>query len=305
MSHVTLVVDNETLEKIINFYEPHQVQNKNPHALFMAKSNNTTITVFKTNKVLFQGKNAKYEASIFKSMVKPLNKQLLTKAYHATNTNHQKNYYLPSIGSDEVGTGDYFGPVIVCAAYLDENHIEKIKHLKLADSKTLTDNEIIKIAPTLFQLLPHSILTVKNETYNELVEQGMNLNEMKARLHQKAVNNVREKINKDDATVIIDQFCSEKNFIKYTNDENWIKRVTFVTKAESQYLSVACASMMARYEFLRVMDDISNKVGMRLQKGASNKVDEQGKRLVKQYGPEILNKIAKVHFKNTEKIFNK
>ena len=35
-------------------------------------------------------------------------------------------YFINSIGSDEVGTGDYFGPIIVCASYVNRKDISQI-----------------------------------------------------------------------------------------------------------------------------------------------------------------------------------
>ena len=52
------------------------------------------------------------------------------------------------------------------------------------------------------------------------------------------------------------------------------------------------------------MDKLSAKYGVMLLKGASDKVDEVGKKIVSKYGKAELNKIAKINFKNTEKILN-
>ena len=261
MANVSITVDDETLKKIIYFYKDDEVENKNPHALFVAKSNDTTITVYKSKKVLFQGKNAETEARIF---------QAIPEKKTSANARNLKSSFpvldpLTSIGSDEVGTGDYFGPVVVCAAYIDQKILDAIKQLKVGDSKAFTDNEIIAVAPKLFQIVPYSLLVVRNEKYNEMVEKGMNLNQMKAVLHQQAIQTLQKKINKN-VPFIIDQFCSEENFIKYTDDPQFIKQAIFTTKAESKYLSVACASIMARYQFLQVMDELSHEVGMKLQK---------------------------------------
>jgi ribonuclease HIII len=298
MATKTILVDDETLKKVLYFYDDYKIENKNPHALMMAKSNNTTITVFKSKKVLFQGENADAEAQIFEG--KTIEKKV--KENKSTNQVEPTNYYLTSIGSDEVGTGDYFGPVVVCAAYVDDASIQKIKDLKIDDSKKLTDQIILKVAPTLFDILPYSLLCISNEKYNDVM-QNMNLNQMKALLHKQAITHLIKKIN-HKPEIVIDQFCSIKNFNQYTKDTQFLNTVIFTTKAESKYLSVACASIMARYKFLKEMDRLSEEVGTILLKGASSQVDQQAKYLIKQHGVQILNKIAKKHFKNTDKVLN-
>jgi ribonuclease HIII len=297
MATKTILVDDESLKKVLYFYDDYKIENKNPHALMMAKCNNTTITVFKSKKVLFQGENAETEAQIFegKTIEKKKKEPTLT-------TTEPADYYLPSIGSDEVGTGDYFGPVVVCAAYVNEASIAKIKDLKIDDSKKLTDQIILKVAPTLFDILPYSLLCITNEKYNDVM-QNMNLNQMKALLHKQAITHLIKKLNQKPE-IVIDQFCSVKNFNHYTKDTKFLNDVIFTTKAESKYLSVACASIMARYKFLQEMDRLSEEVGTILLKGASSQVDQQAKFLVKQQGEEILTKIAKKHFKNTDKVLN-
>ncbi|QVK19446.1 ribonuclease HIII [Mycoplasmatota bacterium] len=294
MKSISIIVNENTLNKIKSFYEDHLIPNNNKNALFIAKIDGCTITAYHTKKVLFQGKNSETEAAMWEGIKND-------KKSVSTNQN-QHSYYLDCIGSDEVGTGDYFGPVVVVSAFLDKDKLPLIKTLNIDDSKKLTDNDIMKIAPTLFKNIPYSLLVVHNEKYNEVMKQkDMNLNKLKAVLHKQAISNLLNKI-KQQPPIIIDQFCSIEHFNKYINERNFTKGIHFHTKAESKYASVACASMMARYIFLQEMKKLSESLKTTLNKGASNQVDIQGKELVQKYGPDILNKVAKHHFKNTEKI---
>ena len=152
MKNITLNVNEETINKMKTFYKDNLINNKNIHALFIAKTDNCTITVFKTKKALFQGKNAQTEAMIWQAI------------------NPEPNFYIESIGSDEVGTGDYFGPVIVCSVCLEDNHLDVIKKYQIDDSKKLTDNYIMNIAPIFYKTIPYSLLVVNNQKYNELIE---------------------------------------------------------------------------------------------------------------------------------------
>lgn len=283
MSNISITVSDETIKKMRLFYQDNLITSINQYALFIAKTNNCTITVFKSKKALFQGKNALEEAKIWE--------------------NNINDYYIESIGSDEVGTGDYFGPVVVVSAYLNKEHLHEIKKLKIADSKTLTDETIRKIAPILYKIIPYSLLVVNNEKYNEVMNKDMNLNKLKAILHKQAIENLLKKYS-IKCPIIIDQFCSIDNFNKYIEDNNFSKQVNFHTKAESKFASVAVSSIMARYKFLIEFDKLSKSLNTTLLKGASSEVDELGKKLVTKYGKDILKKIAKLHFKNTNKILN-
>ena len=294
MTNISITVGDKTIKKMEYFYKDNFITNNNQHALFIAKTNNCTITVFKSNKVLFQGNNAEEEVLIWQKI-------------NTENMKEKKNtnYYLVSIGSDEVGTGDYFGPVVVCSAYLKKDNISLIKEYKINDSKKLTDSYIKEIAPILFKNIPYSILVVNNKKYNEVINnKDMNLNKLKAILHKQAICNLLERYP-NQIPIILDQFCSISNFNKYINDNKFSNQITFYTKAESKLASVAVASIMARYKFLIEFEKLSKKLNTKLLKGASSKVDEQGIILVNKYGKNILNKIAKLHFKNTKKILNK
>ncbi len=294
MMSITIKVDDITLKKMEKFYSDDMSINHNQYALFIVKLENCTITAYKTNKILFQGTKAEEEAAIWTTI--KINEEKKQQQQYNNN-----DYYSPSIGSDEVGTGDYFGPVVVVACYLEPEKLEIIKKLKIDDSKKLTDADIIKIAPTLFKEIPYSLLVVHNSKYNEVMKKDMNLNKLKALLHKQAISKLLSKINYFPS-IIIDQFCSIDNFNHYTKDTQFSKQINFQTKAESKFASVACASMMARYIFLEEMDKLSTELKTTLLKGASSKVDLQARELVNQFGENILNKIAKLHFKNTEKI---
>lgn len=286
MNSITLHVTDEIIEKMKSFYQDFIIKSNNQYVLFTAKTANCVITAYTTNKVLFQGKNAEEEASIWMALT-------------------DSNFYLTSIGSDEVGTGDYFGPVVVVSCYLSDEKKELLQKLHIRDSKELSDNVIQKIAPILFKELPYSLLVVNNEKYNELtIDERMNLNQLKAKLHKQAIQHLLKKIN-TKPPIIVDEFTSKENFAKYTNDPLFTSQLIFTMKAESKYASVACASIMARYKFLLELANLSNKLGITLHKGTNDIVEEQAIQLVKKYGSDILRKVAKVHFKTTNSILKK
>ena len=130
----------------------------------------------------------------------------------------------------------------------------------------------------------------------------MNLNTMKAILHNKVLLNLSSKYSGYDK-IVIDQFTPERSYYKYLNKvPNVQKNITFVTKGEDKCLSVACSSLISRYIFIKEFDKLSKELNITLPKGAGDIVDEVGASIVKKYGIDTLNKYAKLNFKNLEKI---
>ncbi|MFA7423029.1 MAG: ribonuclease HIII, partial [Acholeplasmataceae bacterium] len=107
---------------------------------------------------------------------------------------------------------------------------------------------------------------------------------------------------KENVPVILDQFCTPQLYYNYLKDETLVFRdIEFHTKAESVHLSVAAASIIARYAFLVKMKQYSQKLGMNLPKGAGKEVDEAVKNIFDKKGVKNLNLVTKMNFKNVTK----
>lgn len=287
---ISLSLTEEKIGKMKEFYKENIYPNKNEFISTLIKLEDVTISIYTSNKVVFQGKNAEYESKLWDN---PEDKVIW-------------KYKEEQIGSDEVGTGDYFGPVCVCASYIRNEDIEWLNSLGVADSKALSDDKIIEIAPKLIKRIPYSQMSVDPVKYNSLIESGYNQGKIKAMLHNQVIHNLRVKLNKNNTFTIIDQFATESkyyDYIKYTKTIE--KGITFEIKAESKYPSVAVSSIIARYSFLLKMTSMSKAIGKVIPKGAGEQVDEFGRELVKKFGKERLKEYAKWHFANTRKILGK
>ncbi|PLR98088.1 ribonuclease HIII [Bacillus sp. T33-2] len=297
---------NKNLSEIIkmkSYYARYLTAKIPPGSVFAAKTPNCSITAYKSGKVLFQGKEGETEAARW------------SQGGQATGVssgeNASGNPHLPAnlssmsvIGSDEVGTGDYFGPITVVAAYVKKKDLPVLKELGVQDSKNLKDDKIIAIAKKLVEFVPHSLLTLHNEKYNHLQASGMSQGKMKAMLHNQAIGHVLNKIApQEPEAILIDQFAKEEIYYSYLRGQKNItrERVLFSTKAESLHLAVAAASMIARYAFVRHFENLSEKAGFTLPKGAGSQVDQAAARLIKEKGAEVLPQFVKLHFANTEK----
>ena len=105
--------------------------------------------------------------------------------------------------------------------------------------------------------------------------------------------------------IIVDEFAREKRYYEYLEGiPNIQKGITFMTKAEDKNLAVACGSIISRYIFLKEFDKICDQVHLPLVKGAGVEVDKIGEEVVAKYGEEKLKEIAKLNFKNTERILH-
>jgi ribonuclease HIII len=204
------------------------------------------------------------------------------------------------IGSDESGKGDYFGPLVVAAVALTQDNWRVLAELGVQDSKNLSDDRATRIANDIRDAFPNEVIAIMPPRYNELWKKFGNVNRLLAWAHARVIENVVEKAPEATAAVA-DQF----------GDESLIRNALFERGRELQLVqmpraerdpAVAAASILARAEFLRRLDQLAREAGVRLPKGASSQVDAVARALVVQRGAESLQAIAKTHFKTTQKV---
>lgn len=306
---ITLKVSENTKQKMIEYFEDKKRPKTPDYAIFQADEADTVVTLYNSGKVVFQGRSADIDANMWKEMERHLNP---TKKVEMTNSEDKKKkekvkefvdpkiYYANTIGSDEVGTGDYFGPIVVTATYITKDDIPFLEELGVKDSKKLTDDKILEIVPKIIKKIPYECIILSNKEYNENYNADMNMNKVKAVLHNKVLSKMVNKYQAD--YVVVDQFANPYVYYNYLKGTNYVRNITFITKAEDKCLSVACASLISRFVFLKEFDKLGEKLGVFLIKGASDKVDELGLRIVNKFGFDKLTNIAKLNFKNTEKI---
>ena len=303
---ITLKLSENTMNKMSEYFEDKKRLKTPPYAVFQADEADTVVTLYQSGKVVFQGISADIDANLWSQMEKNLNpnKKIDMKIAGEKKKETKKNskvYYANTIGSDEVGTGDFFGPIVVTASYVTKDNIPFLENLGVKDSKKLTDEQILKITPQIIKKIPYYTMTLSNKEYNEKRE-NYNMNAMKAILHNKALLEMTKKYPNYDY-IVVDQFAEKYVYYNYLKQTPNIQRnITFITKAEDQCLSVACSAIISRYIFIKEFDKLAKKYNQTLPKGAGPIVDEIGAKLVKKYGTNILNEIAKANFKNTEKI---
>lgn len=281
---------------------------KNPppaYALFAAKLPDVSITAYRSGKVLFQGKGHARESAKWSKLFQPKRPKKHRSSSAATTTallpQGLKDWSV--LGSDEVGAGAYFGPLTTAAVYISQDNLDWVRQLGVADSKTLTDHDMIKMAPKIIAHLPHHVVNLLPEKYNAIQPQN-NVNQMKAISHNFALHKVLEKIApQKPQAILIDQFALPQTYYKYLTNANQQpivrENVYFTTKAEQYHLSVAAASILARYVELQTMKKLSAEVGITLPIGAGKAVDLVAAELLRRQVD--LRQYAKLHFANTQK----
>ncbi len=284
--NVVLTLDEKSLKSLMTRFQKNQLPTKNPYLHFFAKIGKTSVSVYTSGKVVFQGVDAERLAGEFGYAMQEL-------------PVGQENI----IGTDEVGNGSYFGGLIVVASFIDAERLTLLEKLGVADSKTLSDNKICQIAPSLIENVEHISLVVEPHKYNEVIESGYNAVSIKVALHNQAIFLLERKLKIKPENVVIDAFTSRKNYERYVQKEkNQVtSSITLLTKAEHQFLAVACSSVIARYLFLEDLKRLSSESGFHLPSGAGALSDKIAAKILKRSGIESLSNFAKLHFANTQK----
>lgn len=264
-----------------------------PYTLFSGKKRGVSCTLYTSGKLMVQGKDKEEFITFY---LEPEILQHLGFSHPETRVD-----LTPRIGIDEAGKGDFFGPLCVAGVYAEETLIKKLLQIGVRDSKTMNDQAVLSLASEIRSLVPHSIVRMNPEKYNDLYHKFKNLNHLLAWGHATAIEELVLKTQ--CKVVIIDQFASEHVV------ENAIKKKQLELSLTQRHRGeedpvVAAASILARAAFLLGLEQLEKMAASPLPKGASSLVIEAGKKLVAKQGPDILKKVAKLHFKTKDLIFN-
>ena len=287
------------------FYKDMKRDKTPPYAVFQADTGDTIVTLYESGKAMFQGVSADIEAGMWESIRKDKDNIDYFMDTKDTKIKKEEQVDIPSdiasVGSDEVGTGDYYGPIVVTASFVSKDNIPFLNELGVRDSKKLSDEQILKIVPKIIKKIPYKTIMLSNKEYNDNYGKDMNMNKIKAVLHNKVLTEMVK--DNDYDYIVVDQFEPEKSYYNHLSDvPNPLKGITFITKAEDKCLSVAVSSLISRYIFIKEMDKLGDKYGIFLPKGANYYVEDVGIKLVNKYGEKILHDIAKLNFSNTDRI---
>lgn len=206
------------------------------------------------------------------------------------------------IGIDESGKGDYFGPLVVAAVYINPTIAEELKKRGVQDSKKLNDTKIAELAKYIEENCPHSMVILANKSYNEIYEKIPNLNNILAWGHARVLENVLTQV--DCPYALSDQF-GDPNLIRAKLYAKGLQVILFSRPRAEENIAVAAASILARNKFVTYIQEISDKFKTHIPKGSGDIVMAAAKRFVKEHGIATLPYVVKLHFKLTKQLQEK
>ena len=301
----TIKLTSSQKDLIIEKFKDYSLECNSEYLIFRAKSPDFEFSIYENNKGEHFKMTIKTEKIVefcrdFEILDSQIKQEKATKI-----VNEGFICTTDQIGSDEVGFGDFFGPIVVVATFVNKETMNLIYEHGINDSKKISDSKILEFVPQIISKVHYSLLIVDNIKLNELFDKGYNLNQIKSILHNRALNNIYAKFN-NVKNVFIDQFTTPTSYYKYNAfEEDNIPSITFKTHAESLYPSVALASCIARYYFLIKNKETSEKYGMEIPFGASKKVDEFAKQFIDKFGEIEFKNNVKTKFKNYQNLIKK
>lgn len=207
--------------------------------------------------------------------------------------------FIPHIGVDESGKGDFFGPLVIAGVLVDEHSAKIFAELGIKDSKKMTDKKILSIEKEIKAAAPHSIISISNKKYNELYANIKNLNKLLAWGHARAIENILE--NNACVYALSDKFGDE-SLIKSALMKNGQNiRLEQMVRAESD-IAVAAASVLARAAFVQKIQKMEDDFKVKFPKGCAPQVKVAAKEFIDMYGVEKLNEVCKMHFKTYKEV---
>jgi ribonuclease HIII len=264
-----------------------------PHARFSVRTGSLVVTCYRSGKVVLQGVGV----GDFVARYLP----------HAKAAAPPGMSDIPrdvaTIGQDESGKGDYFGPLVVAGVFAEPERFRWLEDAGVADSKQLPDSRVRTLAGLIERELPFEVAELDPASYNAAHARVGNLNLLLTELHVRVAEAMLER-GVPARQIVVDRFADEalvaKGLARRLAGEGQ-PRLIQVPRAESHPV-VAAASVVARARFLDGLVRCSDLCGTDLHKGAGAVVDELAARVLAIGGRALLGRVAKLHFKNTSRV---
>lgn len=263
------------------------------YTVFSAQKKGVSCTLYTSGKLTVQGKEM---GDFITFYLEPEILQSIAYSYPESQVSMTAR-----IGIDESGKGDFFGPLCIAGVQADEAMIKELLKIGVRDSKQIGDKAIRALCGKIKKACPHAVVFISPKKYNELYANFQNLNKLLGWGHATAIADLVAKTG--CTNVIIDQFASEHVVQNALKHKKLDVTLTQRHKAESDPV-VAAASILARGAFLDGLENLGKQFELEIPKGASPQVVRIGKQLVRKFGPQILEQVAKLHFKTKEEILH-
>lgn len=267
------------------------------HAHWGAKGEDASVVWYRSGKLVVQGKGAETFANRYLAGAQAVP----TKGTPAP----PEALTVPTIGSDESGKGDYFGPLTVAAALVQPEALDTLAELGVQDSKQATDGHVRKVEGLLRETTLNADRVLEPEAYNEAYAEVRNLNRLLGRLHAEVIDAVLLEARSEGLTgrvrIVVDRFGDSDHVRCHLSEDALQQPFVMRAKAESNP-AVAAASFLARATFLQSFERLRGLAGGELYMGASDpRILPLARRMVAEGGEAWLGQFAKLHFKVTQR----
>src|SRR6266404_6207551 len=268
-----------------------------PYARFAAEKDKTNLVFYDSAKLVIQGKGTQ---EFVEFVLEP---EILKEARLGYEAVLNPELLLPRLGVDESGKGDFFGPLCIAGAYVNENVVKAWKDSGVRDSKNISSDNKIRELAELIRDTPgcvSSVVPIGNEAYNRLYAKMHSVNTLLAWGHARVIENLmgqKQRMNPPPVRAISDQFAANKETVAKAL-MSLGREIELVQKHRAEEdLAVAAASILARHEFVSRLGALEKQFGLALPKGASAAVDATAKEFIAKNGADKLPKVAKMHFR--------
>jgi len=136
------------------------------------------ISAYLSGKVVIQGKGTE-DFVLFTLEPSILKKASLGYDNLTEEANNNETQFCPHIGIDESGKGDFFGPLVISAVFVDNKTKDELLKIGVKDSKAIKNDKLISnIADKIKKIVQgkFSIVAIGPEAYNNLYSKISNLN---------------------------------------------------------------------------------------------------------------------------------
>jgi ribonuclease HIII len=275
------------------------IVNRKKYAFWEIKHRDFSATFYNSSKFVIQGKNINILLDKLNKQFEEFKKQTIINNNKENLSTSQPFNHLTYIGTDESGKGDFFGPLIIAGVLVNEKNRPLFQDLGIKDSKTLKDEQMIKMAQQIQKNSIYSVVTISNIKYNELYKSFKNLNKLLAWGHARVIENILEKT--DCKYALSDKFGDESLIKNALMKKGKIIQLEQRIRAESD-IAVAAASVLARATFVQKMKTMENFYDCKFPKGCNNIVKTNAEQFIKKYSKERLIEVCKAHFKTYNEI---
>ncbi len=299
ISSYTLELDDPQMRKISDYCDYHLWEAFSPdYSRFAFRNKNKKVTVvgYNSGKLVVSGKGTEEFVRDF------IEAEVTGDPRLGYDEVPHPEWFEHHAGLDEAGKGDLFGPLVVATVIAQGDQVHEWLKEGLKDSKALTDSTILRLDKMVRKTKGVTVQTAYSgmQRYNELMAKPQaNLNKYLAWLHAKALQKALEK--DEPPYGLLDQFSKSPLTQQQLKKDGVDFDLRMQTKAESDPV-VAAASVVARAEFVRQMQKLSDAYGDTLPKGSGAHAKKAAQQLVNKLGPDQLGTFAKLHFKTAYEV---